>query len=382
MSSLRRSRASLALSLLALSLALGGCVTLPRAAFTEAEQASAAPDGFSDIRYDQDSPALLALLRRKLRPDAKGQMNALAISGGGANGAYGAGLIYRWSEAGDKPTFQLVTGVSTGALTAPFAFLGKDWDSQLRYAYSGPKVPHLLRSRGLLSLLTPGVYSKAPLRELVEGYVTDALIQAVAAEHAKGRQLLVATTNLDTERLMIWDMGAIAAHGGPEARALFAEVLIASASVPGVFPPSMIAVTSGGKHFTEMHVDGQTQNAFFAIPGALLNPQTDAPAPPYKVNLYVVINGHVDSLFAVTRREIMPILARTFDVANKASIRSVLLNTAEYCRSHDCALKVSALPSGVKDDPLDFGVHHIHDLFAAGEAAQTGGAAWSNAAPH
>jgi hypothetical protein len=370
------------LGVLAACLALGGCVTLPRADFTEAEQASATPEGFSDIRYGQDSPELLAVLRRTLRPDAQGRMNALAISGGGANGAYGAGLLYRWSETGDKPTFQLVTGVSTGALIAPFAFLGKDWDSELRFAYSGPKVPHLLRSRGLLSLLTPGIYSKAPLNELVRGYVTDALITAVAAEHAKGRQLLVATTDLDTERLMVWDMGAIAAHGGPQARALFADVLIASASVPGVFPPSMIAVTSGGKRFAEMHVDGQTQNAFFAIPGALLDPRANAPVEPYKVNLYVIINGHVDSLFAVTPRGIMPILARTFDVANKASIRSVLLSTAEFCKSHDWTLKVSALPSGVRDNPLDFGVHHIHDLFVAGEAAEDSGAAWSEAASY
>ena len=209
----------------------------------------------------------------------------------------------------------------------------------------------------------------------MRGYVTDDLIRAVAAEHAKGRQLLVATTNLDTERLIVWDMGAIAAEGGPAAKDLFAQVLIASASVPGVFPPTMIDVQSGGRTFAEMHVDGQTQSAFFAVPGNLLL-TNDLPAAPYKINMYVIINGHVDSLFGVTPRSTIPILARTYDVSNKASIRGVLIATAEFCRSRRCDLHVSALPAGVKDNPLDFGPHHIHDLFAAGEAAEASGKGW------
>jgi hypothetical protein len=369
-----------ALAFCLLPLALGGCVTLPRTSFTQAQQAAAAPDGFKDIRYEQDDVALAAMLRRTLKPDSHGVVDALALSGGGANGAYGAGLIYAWGKSGAEPQFQLVTGVSTGALTAPFAFLGPAWSPQLRQAYYAPQVHHLMQSRGLLGLFTPGFYNKAPLIGLVRGYVTDDLLRAVAAEHAKGRRLLVASTNLDTERLVIWDMGAIAARGGPEARELFTQVLIASASVPGVFPPTMIEVKSGGKTFTEMHVDGQTQSAFFAVPGDLLM-TNDLPPAPYKINMFVVINGHVDSLFAVTPRSTLPILARTFDVANKASIRSVLISTAEYCQHRRCDFHVSALPLGVKDNPLDFGVHHIHDLFTAGEMAETSGSAWREDAP-
>ncbi len=364
--------------LLALPL-LDGCVTLPRARFTSAQQAAASPDGFTDVRYGQDEPALATMLRHTLKVDAKGEVNALALSGGGANGAYGAGLLEGWARTGTQPRFQLVTGVSTGALAAPFAFLGPDWADQLRQAYTGPKVHHLMQSRGLFALLTPGFYNKAPLTELVRGYVTDALIEAVAAEQKKGRRLLVATTNLDTEQLIVWDMGAIAAHGGPEAKALFADVLIASASVPGVFPPTMIPVTGEGRAFAEMHVDGQTQSAFFAVPGTLLL-TNDLPAAPFKVNMFIIINGHVDSVFGVTPRATLPILARTFDVANKASIRSVLIATAEYCHIHRCTLHVSALPVGVRDNPLDFGPHHLNDLFAAGEA-QARGDPWTDDKP-
>ena len=200
------------------AIALGGCATLPREPFTQAEQAVASPDGFDNVRYTQDQPALIALLARALRPNARGEVNALALSGGGANGAYGAGLLHGWTKAGGRPAFQVVTGVSTGALTAPLAFAGPEWDDALRKAYTGPKVVHLLRARGVMSLGSPGLYRSEPLWDLVRGYVTDDLLRAVAAENAKGRRLLVATTNLDTEKLVVWDMGAIAAHGGPAAR--------------------------------------------------------------------------------------------------------------------------------------------------------------------
>jgi Patatin-like phospholipase len=359
----------------ALALLSTGCVTLPRARFTAAQQAGAQPAGFAHIRYTTDDPALIDMLRQAIRTGPPGQVDLLAISGGGANGAYGAGLLYAWSKSGHEPDFRLITGVSTGALAAPLAFVGPAWDEKLRTAYANPKVQRLLRSRGLYGLLTPGFYSRGPLEDLVKGYVTDDLIRAVAAEHQKGRRLLVATTDLDTEQLVIWDMGAIAARGGPEARNLFAAVLVASASVPGVFPPAMIPVEGGGHGFAEMSVDAQTQSAFFAVPeSALLG--DPAPGLRDRVNLFVLINGHIDRLFAVTPRATLPVLARAFDVANKASIRSVLLETAQFCLTHGCTLQVSALPASVEDKPLDFGLHHVRDLFAAGVTAEQSGDAW------
>jgi len=318
------------------------------------------------------------MLRRSLKPDDKGEIDALAISGGGANGAYGAGLLYGWTKKGPRPDFQLVTGISAGALLAPFAFLGLAWNNELRQAYSGSTFAHFRQPR-LLSLLTPGLYDKAPLENLVRSLVSDRLIKAIAAEHAKGRRLLVGTTNLDTEQLVIWDMGAIAAKGGVEARDLFATVLVASASVPGVYAPSMIQVESGGHAFSEMHVDGQTEAAFFAIPQALFLSSPVTP-PPFHANLFIIINGRVDGQFAVTPRSTIPILERTIDAGGKAAVRSIVISTAQFCQRIGCALSVASLPSTVKDDSSDFDQAHLESLFAAGEAGAADGSGWRPAA--
>lgn len=373
---MRRRPSSVAARWVVLSaLLLSGCIALPRPRFTAAQQAVAEPVGFDHIRYAADDPALPAMVRRSVAADARGRISVLAVSGGGANGAYGAGLLYAWSKSGHEPQFQLITGVSTGALAAPLAFVGPAWNDKLRTAYANPQVQRLLRSRGLFALMTPGLFSRGPLYDLVRSYVTNDLIQAVAAEHRKGRRLLVATTDLDTEQLMIWDMGAIAVRGGASARKLFTDVLVAAASVPGVFPPAMIRVEGGGHIFNEMHVDAQTQGAFFAVPESALL-QDRSQGLQGKVDLYIIVNGHVDRLFAVTPRATIPILGRAFDVANKASVRSILFTTAEFCRTDGCSLQVSALPTTVEDKPLDFGLHHIRDLFAAGVAAEQRGDAW------
>jgi hypothetical protein len=362
-----------------LSVTLTGCLTLPRTSFTQAEQALASPHGFSQVRYAAEDKSLALMLRGSLKPDAKGEIDALAISGGGANGAYGAGLLYGWSASGQRPEFQLVTGVSAGALLAPFAFLGPAWDDELRQAYFGPRIAHLMQGRGLLGLLTPGLYSKAPLEGLVRSYVSERLIKAVAAESAKGRRLLVGITNLDTEQLVVWDMGAIAAKGGPEARDLFTTVLIASASVPGVFAPTMINVESGGHAFSEMHADGQTESAFFAIPQSLFLAKPLS-APRFHAHMFIIINGQIDSLFAVTPRSTIPILGRTIDAGGKASVRSIIVSTAEFCQRNGCELSLSSLPAAVKDNSLDFDNSHLNSLFTAGEAGSVNGSGWKSAA--
>ena len=378
MSAAPRRRALLAVAL-AGSL-LGGCVTLPRDSFTAAEQATASPVGFSHVRYAQDDPALAAMLGRTLKPDDAGAVDVLAISGGGANGAFGAGLLYGWSRTGQRPQFELVTGVSAGALAAPFAFLGPDWNERLRQTYFGPPIHNLLQSRGIFSLLTPGLFRKAPLNQLVHAYVTDDLLQAIAVEHAKGRRLLVATTDLDTGELVVWDMGAIASHPGPAARELFAQVLIASATVPGVFAPTMIEVEGGGRRFSEMHVDGQADSAFFAIPETLFLGVRPA-SPRYNHRLFILVNGQLGSLFAVTPRATMPILRRTIDVTTKASIRAAMITTLQFCQQKACELSVASMPATQTDDALDFADAHIRSLFSAGQAIGESGKAWTLAAP-
>ncbi len=354
---------------------LSGCATLPRVDFSASEQALAQPIGFRDVRFSEESPDLGAAVERALHPDEHGEVRVLAMSGGGANGAYGAGLLYNWIRSGRMPKFQLVTGVSTGALGAPFAFVGAGWEERLKSSFLENKVRGLLRGRGVLSLITPGVFSRAPLDDLVRSYVTDDLLAAVAVEHRKGRRLLVATTNLDTEQFIVWDMGAIAAQGGASAKELFAEVLIASASVPGVYPPTLIPVENGERRFEEMHVDGQTVRAFFAIPSRLLLANRNFGALD-RADYYVVINGRLDSLFQVTPVSALPIIGRSFDTAARASVRQTVLSTAEFCKQRGCHLLLSSLPKSERDDPIDFSAAHINSLFRAGQAAMSSGAAW------
>jgi hypothetical protein len=357
------------------ALVLSACVNLPRQAFTAGEQARATPVGFNSVRWIDGDPALAESLRQTLTPGAGGILNVIALSGGGANGAFGAGLMSEWSKTGGRPEFQLVTGVSVGGLSAPFVFLGRTWDEKLTAAYFDGRLQHLLQSRGPLGIFTPGLYSKRRLKALVKGYVTDELITQVAAEHAKGRRLLVATTDLDTEDLVIWDMGAIATHGGPAARKLFADVLVASASVPVIFAPSLIAVQSGTSVFNELHVDGQAENAFYGIPQTLLLGQGTS-AAPYKVKFYVIVNGSLDSTFQITPRSTIPLALRTYDATNKASLRLLTIANAEFCHAYGCDFYVAALPRTVVDDPLDFSPTHIQALFDAGKAAIDRGDAW------
>jgi len=358
--------------------ALSGCMTLPRTTFTADQQAAASPIGFDHVRYAEDDPALADMLKQALKPDGQGDVATLAISGGGANGAYGAGLLYGWNRAGGWPTFQLVTGVSAGAMAAPFVFAGPKWSEGLRRSYLSGRINGLLRSRGLMSLFTPGLYQKAPLEALVRSWVSDDLLRDIAAENAKGRRLLVATTDLDTGELVVWDMGAIAAQPGPAARDLFVQILVASASVPGVFSPTMIDVSGGGQRFEEMHVDGQADSAFFAIPQAMLLGPTDAQRHHH---VFIIVNGQLNEPFAVTPVGTLPILSRTVDVSTKASVRNALIATQEFCRRNGCDLAISALPPTQTDNALDFSQAHIQSLFSAGETAAESGQAWTTAAP-
>ncbi|MEW6660144.1 MAG: patatin-like phospholipase family protein [Thermodesulfobacteriota bacterium] len=193
----------------------------------------------------------------KLEPEA----NFLALSGGGGDGAFGAGILCGWSETGTRPRFKLVTGISTGALIAPFAFLGPEYDDKLKKAYTTISDKDIYKVPNLLKLLInlgriESVASTKPLAELLEQLIDDQMIQAIAVEHNKGRRLLVGTTQLDAQRQVIWNLGAIAASGHPDAPKLFRQILRASASIPVAFNPVYIKVKAGGREYDEMHVDG------------------------------------------------------------------------------------------------------------------------------
>ena len=174
-------------------------------------------------------------------------MQLLAVSGGGENGAFGSGLLCGWSEHGTRPVFELVTGVSTGALTAPFAYLGSGYDPQLRAVYTELKSSSVFSKRGLTAALFDDALSdNSPLFKTISGYLNEAMLAALANAYEEGRLLLIGTTDLDAQQPVIWNMGAIAKSGHPRALDTIRRILLASAAIPGAFPPTLFDVVLDG----------------------------------------------------------------------------------------------------------------------------------------
>ena len=260
----------LCVSLLTITTIIEGCATTsvrnPLPANLEDEVQVV---GFENVRAwgDKDSPILdniaIESMRREIAAhgveELKKPVAYLALSGGGENGAFGAGVLCGWTAAGNRPTFKLVTGISTGALLAPFAFLGSEYDAQLKAVYTTSTQNDIYATKSILTAYwRESIYDTKPLANTIAKYIDEKVLAAVAREYKKGRILLVGTTQLDAQRLVIWDMGAIASSNNPGALDLFRKVLLASASMPAVFPPVYINVTADGKQYDEMHVDGGT----------------------------------------------------------------------------------------------------------------------------
>src|SRR5688500_17411073 len=224
----------------------------------------------------------------------------LAISGGGDNGAFGAGLLNGWTAAGTRPEFKAVTGVSTGALIAPFAFLGPKYDHVLEAVYTTTSQRDIFKKRGIIKgLFGDAMADTAPLMRLVGRYADQSLLDAIAAEYAKGRLLLVGTANLDSLEPVIWNMTAIAPSRDPRALELFRKILVASASIPGAFPPVMIDVEAGGVRHQEMHVDGGTMAQVFLYPPSLRIGDLGAARTR---TLYIIRNARLDPDWASVER--------------------------------------------------------------------------------
>ncbi len=194
----------------------------------------------------------------------------LALSGGGENGAFGAGLLTGWTAQGTRPTFHIVSGVSVGALIAPFAFIGPSRDAELRELFTTMTADQVMRRRGWIDgVVGESLADNAPLMDTIARHLDAGMMEDIARGHEEGRVLLVGTVNLDAQAAVWWNLGAIAASGHPGALPLMREILLASAAIPGLFPPSMIDVTLGGRRFQEMHVDGGALAQTFVYPSAL-----------------------------------------------------------------------------------------------------------------
>ena len=234
----------------------------------------------------------------------------LAISGGGANGAFGAGLLAGWTAAGTRPEFTMVTGISTGALIAPCAFLGSDYDYIIKKIYTTYSTEDLIKKRGMIATLT-GISAATTegLQAKIAEYYNQTIIDAIAAEYRQGRQLLIGTTDLDAGRPVIWDIGQIAASDNPERIELIHKVLLASASIPGVFPPVFFEVEHAGKNYDELHVDGGATAQLFLYPSVLnwkmVSSKLEIKGRP---DVFVIRNSRLDPERKVIKPKTMSIL--------------------------------------------------------------------------
>lgn len=311
------------------------------------------------------------------RASKGGPVNVLALSGGGAGAAFGAGALTGLSKVGTRPYFHVVTGVSAGALTAPFAFLGPTWDDELTESFSGQRSANLVQFSVTGLLFGSSMFKGRPLADLVNHYATKEMLQAIAVEAAKGRLLLIATTDLDSERTVIWDMGAIAMHGGPEGLTLFRQVLIASASIPGLFPPVMIPVETSGTILEEMHVDGSTTASLFIAP-EIASVLPDQLAGLHGANIYVIANGQYGATTITTRVRTMAITKRGIEASLHSSTRGAVLATLALATRNDMNLKVTAIPDDYPyNGLLDLKPERMHALFNFGAECAMRGELWT-----
>jgi predicted acylesterase/phospholipase RssA len=359
-----------------------GCVSTSRLPASDERFNFASPVGFPDpVRIVDTGPASfrvhsVEVVNRLRRAAGGGEINVLALSGGGAGGAFGAGALVGLTRSGARPTFHLVTGVSTGALIAPMAFLGQDWDPQLKVAFAGESAQQLLKRRAVAFIFGAALYDGQRLVSLVDRFVTDELMNAVAREAQKGRMLLVETTDLDKEEPVIWDMGAIAIRGGPEAKKLFRDVLVASASVPVLFPPVVIRVEDHGALYDELHVDGSTTTVLFIAPEmAAVVPEAFEGAS--RINVYVVVNGQLGESPRSTHVNSVSILSRSVSANLRHNTRAAVALAFNVATNHNMTFKLTAIPDSYPySGPLDFRAAAMRSLFDLAESCASRGLLW------
>ncbi|CAN7601610.1 patatin-like phospholipase family protein [Phenylobacterium sp. LjRoot219] len=373
------------------------CATPGRLPAVPADQTARAEAPVSDARFwpDRDVTPYVTILEHALRREQallaqqghRGPLPPayfLAVSGGGDDGAFGAGLLVGWTEHGDRPEFKVVTGVSTGALIAPFAFLGPRYDPVLREVYTQISQKDIFKTRNFTAaLFNDAMADTSPLAALVKRHVTPEFLSEIAAEYAKGRLLLVGTTNLDARVPVVWNMTAIAASGDPDALDLFRRIMVASASIPGAFPPVMIDVDVDGRRYQEMHVDGGATRQVFLYPPQL---QAGALSREYhagrKRGVYLIRNARLDPDWASVDR-------RTLSIANR-SVSSLIATqgVGDLDRLYMTATRdgidynlAFIPPTFTTPHKSEFDTHYMRELFETGRSLAAAGYRWQKFPP-
>ena len=317
--------------------------------------------------------------------DGRLKYSMLILSGGGENGAFGAGILYGWTQSGKRPKFKLVTGISTGALIAPFAFLGPKYDEKLKQVYTEISGKDIYETKNIFALLSDeSLADTTPLKNLVKYSVTDDMIREIGKEHKAGRRLYIGTTYLDADRLVVWNMGKIAASGRDDTAQLFRDIMVASASLPGVFPPVYLDSFIDGQRYDEMHVDGglKAQMIYY---GATMNmaaarKQVYGRNKPSKSKIYIIRNGKFTSEPKPVSREVSDILGRTISSMTKSSGVGDLYRIYAFAKRDGVDFNYIAIPPSYKKmSEEEFDTEDMNRLFKIGYDMSINGIAWNKA---
>ena len=380
--------------LLMVVMLLPGCVTTPtRTPLTEELSTKAVIPGIPKARiWGDETPAWAKNWEQSSPEERKKKLPALygtthdylAISGGGAKGAFAVGLLLGWTESGTRPEFEIVTGVSTGALIAPFAFLGPEYDATLKKIYTGISTKDILSERNILvGLTSDAMTDSTPLLNLIQQYVTPKVMNKLATEFQKGRQLNVATTNLDAGRPVIWNLGQIAASDEPRALELIHKVLLASASIPVAFPPVLIEVEAQGHQFDELHVDGGGASQVYLYPlGIDWRHITDALNVQGTPNVYLIRNDRLAPEFEAVDAKVVPIASRSLGSLIRSQGIGDMYRVYLGAQRDGLNYHLAFIPNDFREIPKEpFDREYMTKLFNLGYDLAKRGYQWKTAPP-
>ncbi|CAM3458304.1 MULTISPECIES: patatin-like phospholipase family protein [Yersinia] len=372
---------------------LGACSQLPRNPLPVELMDEAEIPGMPNIRAAAGhiSPIFEADLLQSykderpdqfLRPDGQRVYPHLALSGGGPNGAFGAGFLNGWSKTGKRPVFKVVTGVSTGALIAPFAFLGSDHDQALHDFYTTTTTRDIFHLDNLLFRLffREALADTSPLSQLIDGHITAQLLREIAVEYRHGRRLYIGTVDLDSQRFFVWNMGLLATKGTPESLILFRKIMLASSSVPVAFAPVFFDVVAKGKHYDEMHVDGGVGARVFYNGGVFSGKIVRARAgiTNSKEDIYIIHNGQLGPRPEPTPRLVRNIAMRTLDSSSKATVVGDLYRIYAFSLAEGADFHWITIPSNLDINGAEiFDPVKMEKLYQAGYAEALRGPVWS-----
>ena len=373
-------------------LSLAACAGISRNPLPGDIHAKATVLGRDDLRYWGDNSrqenqgySLYKQTREQFKARYAGvsgrEHHYLAVSGGGANGAYGAGALVGWTATGTRPEFAIVTGISTGALIAPFAFLGPEYDNQLKEVYTTLGTDRIFSIRSIFKIVGgDGLVDTSPFQQTLETYVNDDVIQAIAAEYRKGRLLLIGTTNLDAGRPVIWNIGRIADSGHPDAPDLIRQVLRASASIPGAFPPVYLKVEANGVEYDEMHVDGGTSAQMFLYPSSIdwkdVMGLLDVKGTP---QAYVIRNSRVHPSYEEVSPRVSKIASRTIDSLIRTQGVGDAYRIYALAERDGVDISLTWIPKDSVEDSSDepFDPKYMSELFEYGYQRAINGELWT-----